>query len=70
MAMQAAIWIAAIGAFPASLAAWAAVIAARRAGVSDPDIAEIKQMLSDHIKDSSIHFQPDSRITNGRGVRP
>lgn len=60
--MDATVIVAGIGAVPATLGAWAAVIAARRAGSSHTACEQIKSMLHAHMADEKIHYLPERRI--------
>jgi len=59
--MEPAIVIAAIGAIPASLGAWAAVLAATRSGTGNRDIRALKRMLQSHIEDRNVHYIEERR---------
>jgi hypothetical protein len=48
--------IVAIGAIPATLGAWAAVLAAKRSRVGNRDIRRMKTMLESHVTDGSLHY--------------
>lgn len=55
--MEPTVIVALIGAVPASLAAWAGVVAARRANGGRRDIRKLWALMEAHVKDGSIHHQ-------------
>lgn len=52
-----------VAAIPATLGAWAAVIAAKRSGHGNRKLTRVERMLTDHLTDGEIHYLPDRRLT-------
>lgn len=60
--MDSTVIVTIVGAVPATLGAWAAVLAAKRSGSGGKDVKRMINMLDAHLKDGNIHYLPDRRI--------